>query len=133
MRKLLFAAAVLPLAACAMPQGGMMKQAGGSPFTKPGPQPTQYYVDEVVEIVTEPAGAAVNVNDVYAGNAPVKVSVRRYWRGEPGSMVLDPVKVEALGAGGGQCTQGGLYGEGSQKAPSPVRLLMTNCAARRKK
>lgn len=125
--------AALALAACAVPQQGGTKRAGGaSLFGNIGQAPTQYFVDEVVDVATEPAGAAVNVNDVFAGNSPVRVTVRRYWRGQPGSMTLDPVKVEALGSGPGQCTQSGLFGQGSQKAPSPVRLYMTNCAGRKK-
>lgn len=126
MKKLtLFAIAVM-FSACAMPQGGM-KKSGGGLLAKPVQQESLQYVDEVVEVVTEPAGAAVNINGVFAGNAPVSLSVRRYWRGQPGNLVLDPVKVEALASEQGQCTQSGVYGQGSAKAPSPVRLLMTNC------
>ncbi len=128
MKKLALLAAAVMFSACAMPQGGM-KKSGGGMFAKPAQQETLQYVDEMVEVVTEPAGAAVNINDTFAGNAPVSMSVRRYWRGRPGMMVLDPVKVEALSSGPGQCTQRGLYGAGSAKLPSPVSLNMMNCSA----
>jgi hypothetical protein len=127
MRNLMLAAAVTLLAACAIPQGGMgVKRVGGSPFMQVETGP---FVEETVEVVTFPAGAQVQVNEGFVGYAPVKALVRRYWRGQPGSMVLDQVKIEALPVAAGHCAQGGYFGTNSTKVPSPVRFNMTACAA----
>ena len=122
-------AAVL-LAACAMPQGGMKKGSGGTGIfgNKQAAQPDQF-VDEAVEVVTDPAGARVQINGGLIGFSPVRSTVRRYWRGQPGSMTLDAVTVEAQAAAAGQCDQSGIFGEGSTKVPAPVRFSMTSCSA----
>ncbi len=132
MKNLILALAVAMLAACEMQQGGMHRKAGGgnvfSSMSKPA-QGTQPYVDETVEVVTDPPGASVQVNDGFVGYSPAKAVVRRFWNGEPGSMVLDTVKIEALPVSDGQCAQSGVFGEGSRKLPLPVRFSMTNCSA----
>jgi hypothetical protein len=135
MKNLMLAVAVAMLAACAMPQGGMaMKKrgGGGSLFgaMNQQAQPTDAYVDEVIEIVTAPPGSAVLVNDGQVGYSPVKVSVRRYWRGEPGNMALDIVKVSAIPpSADGRCVQSAVFGQNNAKVISPVRLDMYNCSA----
>ncbi|OGR68634.1 MAG: hypothetical protein A2081_03575 [Elusimicrobia bacterium GWC2_61_19] len=124
MKNLILISAAVLLAACAMPQGGMKR--GGSPFVEPETGP---FVEENIEVITAPAGAQVLVNDGFMGYAPVKAVVRRYWRGEPGNMVLDQVKIEAQPIAAGHCAQGGYFGAGSSKVPAPVRFNMTACAA----
>jgi len=131
MKNLILMAVAVTLAACAMPQGGMKR--AGSPklfgnIVQPA-QETAAFVEETIEVVTAPVGARVLVNDGFIGYAPVKALVRRYWRGEPGNMVLDQVKIDAQPVAAGHCAQGGLFGGGSTKVPSPVRLDMTACAA----
>ena len=111
------------LCACAMPQGGMMKRS--SPAALP---PTTQYVDEAVTVVTDPPGAEVRVNGVYAGNSPLRYTVRRYWRGQaPGSLALDMVKVEALPVSAGQCMRSGVFGENNKVLPNPVRFDLADC------
>ena len=132
MRNVIVLGMAVMLAACAIPQGGMVKRgAGGGLFANlvnPAVQETGSFVDEMLDVVTEPAGARVQINDAFMGYAPIKASVRRYWRGNPGNMALDQVKIEALPVSGGQCVQGGLFGEASRKVPSPVRFNMTVCS-----
>jgi hypothetical protein len=129
MKKLaLFAMAVL-FSACAMPQGGTKKSGGGLFANLAQPAQTDQFVDEAVEVVTDPAGARVQINGGLIGFSPVKASVRRYWRGAPGNMTLDAVTIEAQAAAPGQCDQAGIFGEGSRKVPSPVLFNMTACAA----
>lgn len=132
MRKFIFTgAAFIMAAACAMPQGGMAnmkKRAAAGRYGGPAPAVPQY-MDEVVSVETVPAGARVQVNGFFAGYSPAKYVVRRYWRGQPGSLALDSVMVEAQAAAPGQCDQSGIFGEGSTKVPSPVRFSMTSCAA----
>ncbi|MDA8244532.1 MAG: hypothetical protein M0025_10495 [Elusimicrobia bacterium] len=118
--------------ACAIPQPGMY---GASPYAKKPvssffgqQQEAAPYVDETVDVVSYPPGARIQVNDAFAGYAPVRYSVRRLWRGQPGMMTLDTVKIEALPVAAGQCVQGGFYGQGNQKVPSPVSFTMTSCA-----
>lgn len=127
MNKLALLGLVAVLAACAMPQGTAHKKGGGDLFGNIS-QPDQF-VDEVVDVITDPAGARVQINGGLIGFSPVKSTVRRYWRGAPGSMTLDPVTVEAQAAAAGQCDQSGIFGEGSTKVPSPVRFSMTSCSA----
>lgn len=133
MRHVIALGIAVMLAACAIPQGGMVKRgAGGGLFAnlgKPLVQETGSFVDEMLDVVTEPAGARVQINDAFMGYAPVRASVRRYWRGNPGNMTLDQVKIEALPEADGQCVQGGLFGEASRKVPSPVRFNMGMCSA----
>lgn len=131
MNKVMVLGAVLMFSACAMPQGGM-KRSGGlfDNLKQPAQQSQQYFVDETVEVITEPPGARILVNDASAGYAPVKAAVRRMWRGDPRyPMTLDTVKIEALPVGAGQCVQTGIYGQNSGKTPPQVRFTMTNCAA----
>ncbi len=128
MKNALLAASFLLLAACAVPQGGM-KRSGAGIFGTIGPAADQPFVDEIIEVVTEPAGARVEVNGDFAGYAPVRYTARRLWRGEPGRMTLDTVKIEALPAAAGQCVQSGTYGQHSLKVPFPVRFTMTSCVA----
>jgi len=127
MKNLLLPVFLLFLAACAVPQGSV-KRSGAGIFGTIGPAAEGPYVDEIIEVVTEPAGAKVQVNDDFAGYAPVRYNVRRLWRGEPGRMTLDTVKIEALPVAPGHCAQSGIYGQHSLKVPFPVRLTMTNCA-----
>ena len=116
--------------ACAMPQGGMKKSGGMGLFgTVAQPVQSDQFVDEAVEVVTDPAGMRVNINGGLVGYSPVKAAVRRYWRGEPGNMTLDPVAIEALAAAAGQCDQSGIFGDASTKVPAPVRFNMAACAA----
>ena len=132
MKNLILAGTVAMLAACAMPEGGMHRKSGGGNLFGSMASPAQGsrpYVDETVQIVTDPPGASVQVNDGVVGNSPASVVVRRYWNGEPGSMVLDTVKIDVFPAMDGQCAQSGVFGEGSRKLPVPVRFSMTNCAA----
>lgn len=126
MKNLLLPVFLLFLAACAVPQGGA-KRSGAGIFGTIGPAADQPYVDEIIEVVTEPAGAKVQVNDDFAGYAPVRYNARRFWRGEPGRMTLDTVKIEALPVAAGQCVQSGIYGQHSLKVPFPVRFTMTSC------
>lgn len=130
MKNLVLAGAAVMLAACAVPQGGMKRADSGlfGNLAQPA-QEAQSFVDETVEVVTVPPGARVQVNDGFVGYAPVKALVRRFWRGDPGNMVLDQVKIEALPVAGGQCVQGGVFGEASRKVPAPVRFNMTACAS----
>ncbi|OGR76280.1 MAG: hypothetical protein A2X32_05710 [Elusimicrobia bacterium GWC2_64_44] len=100
-----------------------------SPFMAPQQQPEPEYVEEMVEVVTEPAGARIHINDALAGHSPLQYTVRRFWRGQPGYMALDTIKVEALPTAGGQCVQSGTYGQNNQKAPAPLRFVMTDCKA----
>lgn len=130
MKNMIFIGAAVFIAACAMPQGGM-KRPGGMGLFGAAAQPAQtvQFVDEAVEVVTDPAGMRVNINGGLVGYSPVKVPVRRYWRGAPGSMVLDPVTVEAQASAAGQCDQSGIFGAASTKVLSPVRFNMAACAA----
>ncbi|MDA8130911.1 MAG: hypothetical protein M0011_05340 [Elusimicrobia bacterium] len=131
MRTALSLFSLLCLSACAMPQPG---RYGASPAAKKPlpfmsqPQESAPYVDETVDVASEPPGARIQVNDGFAGYAPLRYRVRRLWRGQPGMMTLDPVKIEALPVAAGQCVQGGFYGQGNQRVPSPVNFTMTNCA-----
>lgn len=127
MKNLMLICAAAILSACVMPEGGM--KISQSPLMTKLTQADRQYVDETVEVVTVPAGARVQVNDGFVGYSPVKAVVRRYWNGEPGSMVLDTVKIEALPVQDGQCAQGGTFGDGSRKAPAPVSFDMTACSA----
>lgn len=118
------------LSSCAMPQGG--RKRGGGVFGGAGAQQAQqqYFVDETVDVVTEPPGAKIFVNDAFVGNAPVKAAVRRTWRGDPrATMTLDTVKIEAQPVEAGQCAQSGVFGQNSVKSPPQVRFNMTSCAA----
>lgn len=124
-------------AACAMPQGGMMmkRKGGGGMFNSIGQQPAQQaqpaaqtFVDESFEVVTDPPGARIMVNNTNYGNSPVQVVVRRLWRGDPNyPMTLDTVKVEALPVVAGQCIQTVVYGDKAGKTPPKVKFNMTNC------
>lgn len=134
MKNFLLAAAVALLAACAVPQGGMgAKRVGGGNSLfgalNQQAQPTDSFVDEVIEVISVPPGAVIMVNDGFVGYAPVKASVRRYWRGAPGSMQLDVVRFSAAPSVSGHCAQSAIYGQNNLKVPSPVRFVMTNCAA----
>ncbi len=129
MKKLVLFGAAVVLAACAMPQGTAKNTSNGGFFGQMSAVQPDQFVDEVVEVITEPAGARVQINGGLIGFSPAKATVRRYWRGQPGDMTLDAVTVEALAAAPGQCDQSGIYGEGSRKVPSPVRLSMTACSA----
>jgi hypothetical protein len=91
------------------------------------PVQQQYSIDEPVEVSTEPPGARIQVNDAFAGYAPVRTVVRRLWHGEPGRMVLDTVKIEALPVAAGQCVQTGFFGQNSAKTPPRVSFSMTDC------
>ena len=123
---MLIAVSVL-FSACALPQGGMKRGLGGA-VSQPAQQ--QYFVDETVDIVTEPPGAKIFVNDAFVGYAPVRADVRRTWRGDPRyQMTLDNVKIEALPVEAGQCAQSGVFGQGSVKSPPQVRFSMASCAA----
>lgn len=121
------------LCGCAIPQPGMTR---GNPWAGFGAKRSSVmaqpaaaeYVDEVIDVVTEPPGARIHVNDAFVGHAPVRYAVRRLWRGSPGYMVLDSVKVEALPVAGGQCVQSGVFGEASRKVASPVTFNMAACA-----
>ena len=57
MKNLILIGAAAALAACVMPEGGMTNLRGGFMMKKTA-QETQPYVDETVEVVTVPAGAA---------------------------------------------------------------------------
>ena len=126
MRNALLAVSLLFLAACAVPQGGA-KRSGAGIFGTIGPAADGPFADEIIEVITEPAGAKVQVNDDFAGYAPVRYNVRRLWRGEPGNMTLETVKIEALPVAGGHCAQSGVYGQHNLKVPFPVRFNMTSC------
>jgi len=129
MRKISLPFFLLLLAACAMPQGGMkgggFRYSGTAP--KYPPALSQYYIDEVIDVATEPPGARVLVNESAVGYAPVRYSVRRFWRGDPGRMLLDTVKIEAMPISAGQCVQSGIYGQNNLKIPSPVSFKMADC------
>ena len=127
MRYAVTAVAALLLAACAMPQGGMMMKKGSAYSAGVGGAPTDQYVDESFRVETVPSGAQVRVNGVGVGVSPVNTSVRRYWRGQAGNMALDMVKVEALPAASGQCVQSGVFGQNNLRLPSPVRFTMNAC------
>ncbi|MCX5791148.1 MAG: hypothetical protein NTY45_02865 [Elusimicrobia bacterium] len=117
-------------AACAMPQGAMKRGAGEPGGAAAQPAQQQYSVDETVDIVTDPPGAKIFVNDAFVGYAPVKADVRRTWRGDPRyQMTLDNVKIEARPVEAGQCAQSGIFGQGSVKSPPQVRFNMSSCAA----
>lgn len=125
MKNLIVMCAVVMLAACAMPPGGMMKKRAGNvglfgntAEAAPQPPQQQYFVDEALEVITEPAGARININDAFVGYSPLKAPVRRLWRGDPRyPMTLDTVKIEALPVAGGQCVQSGIFGQNSGRTP----------------
>lgn len=128
MNKLALLGLAVMFAACAGQKGGMKKQNGGVlPAAQQGQ--TEQFVDEAVEVMTNPAGARVQVNGGLVGFSPVKTTVRRYWRGAPGSMKLDVVTVEVQAVESGQCDQSGIFGEDSRKVPVPVFFNMTCSAA----
>jgi hypothetical protein len=124
------------LGGCAIPQpGGYGGSAvyGGlgtkrSFVRQAAPQASQQYIDEALEIATEPPGARILVNDAAVGVSPLRYTVRRLWRGQPGNMTLDTVKIEALPTAAGQCVQSGIFGEASRKVASPVSFTMAACA-----
>jgi len=120
------------LAACAIPQGGMIQKRSGSLFgamNQPAPAQAQEFVNETFEVITDPPGARVMVNNSNFGNSPVQVTIRRMWRGEPGyPMILDTVKVEAFPVEAGQCVQTGIFGQNAGKTPPQVRFNMASCA-----
>lgn len=131
-KDLIMFAALSALCACAIPQpDGTTLFGGMSPKKRAiaAPQPaTTQYVDEVVNVVTDPPGARIQINDAFAGYSPLKYPVRRYWRGQmPDTLVLDMVKVEALPVFSGQCVQSGMYGENNKVLPSPVSFRMADC------
>ncbi|HBW22762.1 MAG: hypothetical protein A2X28_05170 [Elusimicrobia bacterium GWA2_56_46] len=120
-------------AACAMPQGGMVKKRRGGLFDGIGQESAQQQaqpsVDETFEVITEPPGARIMVNNANYGNSPVRVTVRRMWRGDPNyPMILDTVKVEAFPVESGQCVQTGIFGQNAAKTPPQVRFNMASCA-----
>jgi len=125
------------LCACVMPEGAMK---GGNPWAAFGAKRTVApqqpaapdYIDEVIEVVTEPPGARILVNEAPVGTSPLRYTVRRLWRGQPGYMALDTVKVEALPTAAGQCVQSGIYGQGATKVPALVSFNMTSCAPAQK-
>ena len=123
---------MLALAACAIPQGGMVRKRSGGLFdsiSKPAPAQAQQFVNETFEVITDPPGARVMVNNSNFGNSPVQVTIRRMWRGEPGyPMILDTVKVEAFPVESGQCVQTGIFGQNAGKTPTQVRFNMASCA-----
>ena len=127
MKNLVFIPVLLCFSACAVPQPG-----GGlsSKFllANQAAQDSGQFIDEVLQINSDPAGARIQVNDAFAGNAPVSYTVRRYWRGQPGAMTLDMVKIEAIPTYQGECLQGGFYGQGNQKVPFPLSFRMANCS-----
>ena len=136
MKNLILICAVVVLAACAMPPGGMAQKrpGGGSLFWNVSQaaveQPQQHFVDETVEVITEPAGARIHINDGFVGYSPLKAPVRRLWRGDPRyPMTLDTVKIEALPVAGGQCVQSVMVGQNSGKTPPQVSFNMTACSA----
>lgn len=132
MNKLILLTFVLIFSGCAMPQPGMMgkKRPGGYlGDMKPAPQSRQSFVDEQVEVLTEPPGARIHINDVFVGYSPVKAPVRRMWRGDPRyPLVLDTVKIEALPVAAGQCVQTGIFGQNATKTPPQVSLNMAACS-----
>lgn len=126
--------AVAALAACAMPPGAMVKKRGGGSLfgniSEPAQQPQQYFVDETVEVITEPPGARIHINDAFVGYSPLKAPVRRMWRGDPRyPMTLDTVKIEALPVAGGQCVQSVMVGQNSGRTPPQISFNMTACSA----
>lgn len=134
MKKLLLPLAAAGLCACAIPQPGMYGSSpyGGFGMKRALAEPPQQeaaaaYVNEVIDIATEPPGARILVNDVPAGNSPLRHTVRRLWRGEPPYMALDTVKIEAFPVTGGHCVQSGIYGQNNLKVPSPINFNMANC------
>jgi len=134
MNKIFIFSVVLTFSACMMPPGGMMKarKGGGGLFgemAQPVQQP-QEFVDETVQVLTDPPGARIQVNDAFVGYSPVTTVVHRLWRGDPSyPMTLDTVKIEALPVAGGQCVQSGFFGQNASKTPSPVSFNMTACSA----
>lgn len=128
MKNISLAVSLLILAACAMPQGGM-KRSGGllGERARSAQEQSQFFVDETINVLTSPAGAKIQVNGAFAGYSPLRYTVRRLWRGEPGNMLLDTVKIEALPAAAGQCVRGGIYGQNNLKVPSPVSFEMSDC------
>ena len=119
------------LSACVMPQPGMQSSLFGAKFQPAVQQQRQqeYFVDETVEVLTEPPGAKILINDAAVGYSPVTAPVRRQWRGSPGRMILDTVKVEAYPTGAGQCVQSGIFGQNSGKTPPQVSFDMAACSA----
>lgn len=122
------------LAGCMVPPQGTYGRSiytglgrSGAPSLEP--QQNDKYVVETVEIVSRPPGARIHINGALAGYAPVTGPVLRYWRGQPGYMTLDTVKIEALPTAAGQCVQGGIYGHNNVKVQSPLVFDMTNCGA----
>lgn len=132
LRLLLPLAALAGLCACMVPPQGTYGRSIYTGLGKRGapslePQQNDKYVVETVEIVSRPPGARIHINDALAGHAPVTGPVLRYWRGQPGYMTLDTVKIEALPTAAGQCVQGGIYGHNNVKIQSPLVFDMTNC------
>lgn len=132
MKTIILVSALWMLAACAIPQGGMIQKRSGGLFgamSQPSPEPAQQFVNETFDVITDPPGARVMVNNSNFGNSPVQVTIRRMWRGEPGyPMILDTVKVEAFPVEAGQCVQTGIFGQNAGKTPPQVRFNMASCA-----
>ena len=134
MKNLILMCAVVMLVSCAMPPGAMKGSARGSSLfgnlSQPVQPPPQQFVDETVEVLTEPAGARIHINDAFVGYSPLKAPVRRLWRGDPRyPMTLDTVKIEALPVAGGQCVQSAIYGQNSGRTPPQVSFNMAACSA----
>lgn len=133
MKHFLLLLSAAALCACAVPPPGTYGRSVYTGLGKKGapslePQQNDKYVVETVEIVSRPPGARIHINDALAGYAPVTGPVLRYWRGQPGYMTLDTVKIEALPTAAGQCVQGGIYGQNNSKVQSPLIFDMTKCA-----
>ncbi|OGS08191.1 MAG: hypothetical protein A2270_10185 [Elusimicrobia bacterium RIFOXYA12_FULL_51_18] len=132
MNKFFLLGFLLMFSACAMPQAGMKtgRRIGAlGAIAQPAQQPQQYFVDETVEVITDPPGARIQINDAFAGYSPLKAPVRRMWRGDPRyPMTLDTVKIEALPVAGGQCVQSGIFGQNSGRTPPQVSFNMTACS-----
>jgi hypothetical protein len=126
MKTIILFGAVLTFSACAVPQPG-----GSDPgaIKKASPQQApQKFVEESIEVVTDPPGARILVNGSNAGYAPVTVKARRLWRGDPGSpMMLDTVRLEAIPVADGQCAQIRIFGAGAAKTPPQISFDMHLC------
>jgi hypothetical protein len=132
MKKIILVGSLLTFSACAMPQQWGARTPGAMKKTSPQEAPQQepqQFVDESIEVVTDPPGARILVNGSSAGYAPVTVKVRRLWRGGSGSpMMLDTVRLEAIPVvEDGQCAQISILGAGAAKTPAQVRFDMRLC------
>ena len=87
-----------------------------------------YNTPETIEIVSEPSGARIEINDDYLGEAPLTTHFAR--GGYHGN--ANPLKINAMPVRPGDCMQSKLIPE-DVKAPRRILFDMTICEGRKQK